>query len=53
MRFRRNADVRTPARLSLRLLAIGLAAIGGAELAARGMGFGDPPLVILDEKIEY
>lgn len=34
-------------------LALGLAAIGGAELTARYLGFGDPPLVILDEKIEY
>ena len=35
------------------LLAAGLAAIGTAELAARCVGFGEPPLVILDDKIEY
>jgi hypothetical protein len=34
-------------------LAIGIAAICGAELAARYIGFGEPPLVIHDDKIEY
>ena len=34
-------------------LAVGVAAIGGAELTARYIGFGEPPLVILDDKIEY
>ena len=37
----------------LALLAAGAAAIGGAELMARCIGFGEPPLVILDDKIEY
>jgi hypothetical protein len=37
----------------LALLAVGFATIGGAELAARYIGFGEPPLVILDDKIEY
>ena len=35
------------------ILAVGAAAIGGAELTARYIGFGEPPLVILDDKIEY
>jgi hypothetical protein len=35
------------------LSAVGAAAIGGAELTARYIGFGEPPLVILDSKIEY
>src|SRR5262245_60975176 len=35
------------------LLAAGVAAISGSELTARCVGFGDPPLVILDNKIEY
>jgi hypothetical protein len=35
------------------LLTIGAAVIGAAELAARSIGFGEPPLVILDDKIEY
>lgn len=35
------------------LLAAAVLAIAGGELAARAMGFGDPPLVILDDKIEY
>jgi hypothetical protein len=34
-------------------LAVAAAVIGAAELAARYMGFGEPPLVILDDKIEY
>lgn len=33
--------------------AVAVATIGGAELAARYIGFGEPPLVILDDKIEY
>jgi hypothetical protein len=37
----------------LALLAVGAATIVGAELTARYMGFGEPPLVILDDKIEY
>jgi hypothetical protein len=37
----------------LALLAAGVAVIGGAELAARYIGFGEPPLVMLDDKIEY
>ena len=37
----------------LAFLAAGVAAIGGAELTARYIGFGEPPLVILDDKIEY
>jgi hypothetical protein len=35
------------------LLAFGAATIGGAELTARYLGFGEPPVVILDDKIEY
>jgi lysophospholipase L1-like esterase len=35
------------------LLAISAAVIGAAELTARYAGFGEPPLVILDDKIEY
>jgi hypothetical protein len=35
------------------LLAIGAAVIGAGELTARYIGFGEPPLVILDDKIEY
>jgi hypothetical protein len=35
------------------LAALGVAAICGAELTARYIGFGEPPLVILDDKIEY
>jgi hypothetical protein len=34
-------------------VAVAIAAICGAELTARYMGFGEPPLVILDDKIEY
>jgi lysophospholipase L1-like esterase len=34
-------------------LAVAAAAICGAELTARYIGFGDPPLVLLDDKIEY
>jgi hypothetical protein len=34
-------------------LAVGVAVVGGAELTARYMGFGEPPLVILDDKIGY
>lgn len=34
-------------------LAVGLAVICAAELTARYMGFGEPPLVMLDDKIEY
>jgi len=34
-------------------LAAGVAAICGAELTARYIGFGEPPLVLLDDKIEY
>jgi hypothetical protein len=34
-------------------LAIGAAAVGGAELTARYAGFGDPPVVLLDDKIGY
>jgi hypothetical protein len=37
----------------LMILAVGTAAIGGAELMARYIGFGEPPLVILDADIEY
>jgi hypothetical protein len=37
----------------LALLAAGIVAIGGAEFAARYMGFGEPPLVMLDDKIAY
>jgi hypothetical protein len=37
----------------LALLAAGAAAVGGAELAARYMGFGEPPIVVLDDKIAY
>jgi hypothetical protein len=37
----------------LALLAAGVAAIGAVELAGRYVGFGDPPLAILDDKIEY
>jgi hypothetical protein len=37
----------------LALLVAGAATFGGAELTARYVGFGDPPLVILDKKIEY
>jgi hypothetical protein len=37
----------------LALMAAGAAAIGGAELTARYIGFGEPPLAILDDKIEY
>src|SRR5271167_3240885 len=40
-------------RRSVALLVAGIAAIGGAELTARYVGFGEPPLVILDDKIEY
>jgi hypothetical protein len=38
---------------SLALLVVAAAAIGGAELIARYIGFGEPPLVLLDDKIEY
>jgi hypothetical protein len=34
-------------------LAIGAAAIGGAELAARHAGFGEPPVALLDDRIGY
>jgi hypothetical protein len=34
-------------------LAVAAAVIAAAELAARYVGFGEPPLVILDDKIEY
>lgn len=37
----------------LALLVAGVAAIGAAELAARCVGFGEPPLFIFDDKIEY
>jgi hypothetical protein len=37
----------------LALLAVAIAAIGGAELTARYIGFGEPPVAILDDKIEY
>jgi hypothetical protein len=37
----------------LALLAAAATAIGGAELAARYMGFGEPPVVTLDDKIAY
>jgi hypothetical protein len=37
----------------LALLATGAVAIGSAELAARNMGFGDPPFATLDDKIAY
>lgn len=37
----------------LALFAAGVAAIGTAEIAARWVGFGDPPLFIFDDKIEY
>jgi hypothetical protein len=53
MSFWRSTKFEMPSRLPLRLLAVGLVAAGGAELAARAIGFGDPPLVIRDEKIEY
>jgi hypothetical protein len=35
------------------LLAVGVTTIGGAEIAARYLGFGEPPVVIIDDKIEY
>jgi hypothetical protein len=38
---------------SLVLLAAGVATICGAENTARYIGFGEPPLAILDDKIEY
>src|SRR4051812_26734219 len=37
----------------LAYVAVGVAAICGAELTARYIGFGEPPLVMLDDKIEY
>jgi hypothetical protein len=37
----------------LAFLIAGAVAIGVAELMARCIGFGEPPLVILDDKIEY
>ena len=37
----------------LALLVAGVATISGAELTAQYVGFGEPPLVILDDKIEY
>src|SRR5215475_3673153 len=37
----------------LAFLAALVATTGGAELTARYVGFGDPPLVMLDDKIEY
>jgi hypothetical protein len=40
-------------RRSALFAAAGVAAIGAAELAARCGGFGEPPLVIRDDKIEY
>jgi hypothetical protein len=40
-------------RRCLAFLVAGVAAIGGAELAARYAGFGEPPLAIPDDKIEY
>jgi hypothetical protein len=35
------------------LLAIGAVVMGGAELAARHAGFGEPPIGLLDDKIGY
>ena len=35
------------------LVAAGVATIGGAELTAQYAGFGQPPVAILDDKIEY
>jgi lysophospholipase L1-like esterase len=35
------------------LPAVGAAVIGAAELTARYIGFGEPPLVMRDDKIEY
>jgi hypothetical protein len=37
----------------LALLVVGVATIGAAELTARYLGFGEPPLALLDDKIEY
>src|SRR5262245_6704207 len=37
----------------LALLAAGVAAIGAAELTGQYVGFGEPPLAILDDRIEY
>src|SRR5262249_3304387 len=37
----------------LAVLVAGAVAIGGAELMARCIGFGEPPLLMLDDKIEY
>jgi hypothetical protein len=34
-------------------VAVAIAAICGAELTARYVGFGEPPLAMLDDKIEY
>src|SRR5262245_41378894 len=53
VRFRRKTQVQTISYFPLLLFAFGLMATGGAELTARHVGFGDPALVILDEKIEY
>src|SRR5262245_15968390 len=51
--IRRNIYVQTLSPLPLLLFVLGLVTIGGAELVARYVGFGDPPIAILDEKIEY
>jgi hypothetical protein len=45
--------IRTRLNHGLMLLAIGAAAIGGAELAARHAGFGEPPVALLDDRIGY
>lgn len=44
---------RTWPRWCLAALAAGALAMAGAEVAARYAGFGDPPVVRLDESIEY
>ena len=44
---------KTPLNHCLAFLAAGVVAICGAELAARYIGFGEPPLVMLDDKIAY
>ena len=44
---------RTWARRCLAALVAGAVAMAGAELAARYVGLGDPPIALLDDKIEY
>jgi hypothetical protein len=48
-----DTDVQRYLNYRLALLAVAATAIGAAELTARYIGFGEPPLVILDDKIEY